>query len=51
MPHFMLSCDAGKITTLNGGGLKPFEDFAYDLLSPLGGGVVFGRGSGRHWNK
>jgi hypothetical protein len=51
MRHLMLSCDAGKITTLNGGGLKPFKDFAYDLLSPLGGVVVLGSASGRDLSK
>jgi hypothetical protein len=48
MRHVMLSCDAEKITTLNGSGHKSFEDFAYSLLSPLGGVVVVGCVSGRH---
>jgi hypothetical protein len=51
MRHVMLSCDADKITTLNGGRLKPFEDFAYDLLSPLGGVVGAGVPLVVMWNK
>jgi hypothetical protein len=38
---------AGKVTSLNGAGLKTFEDFACEPLAPLRG-VILGDASGGH---
>jgi hypothetical protein len=46
--QFMVFRESGDIPSLDRRGLKPFENFAHDLLSPLGGAIIFGAASRRH---